>query len=166
MHHETKTPLAGDPNIVGTTSIFANLEAREASLDFGHRCGAPIASVSPPATLGTPLAIGATVWLPLYLSISTTLYMKSVSAVVTYDTSKLRVIAVRSPDEAPDESAGGSAEFYDSFTLNDAAFTVNYGDTNAVTVTLVWPEPQQLPQQVSAIALLYVEVLLSSFPCF
>lgn len=145
------------------TSIFANLEAREASLDFGHRCGAPVSAGSPPATAGTPLATGATTWLPLYLSISPTLYMKSVSAVVAYDTSKLRVIAVRSPDEPAAESAGGSAEFYDTFTLNDAAFTVNYGDTNAVTVTIVWPEPQQLAQQVTAIALLYVEVLPRSY---
>lgn len=159
----TATPCAGDPAIVNTTSVFANLEAREASLDFGHRCGAPISTVSSPAAAGTPLAMGSTAWLPLYLSISPTLYMKSVSAVVTYDISKLRVVAVRSPDEAADASAGGSAGFYDSFTLNDAAFTVNYGDTNAVTVTIVWPEPQQLLQQVTAIALLHVEVL--ALPC-
>lgn len=156
--HEMRT---GDPNVVGTTAIFANLEPRDTSLDFGHRCGAPMSSVSPLATLGTPLTTGDTAWLPLYLSISPQLYMKSVSAVVTYATSKLRVIAVRSPDEAPDASTGGSAGFYDSFTLKDAMFTVNYGDTNAVTVTLVWPEPQQLPRQVSVIALLYVEVLIS-----
>jgi hypothetical protein len=89
--------------------------------------------------------------------------MKSVSAVVTYDSSTLRVIDVRSPDEPSRNSAGGSAGFYDTFTLNDAAFTVNFGDTNAVTVSLVWPEPQQLPQEVTAIALLYVEVLLSVY---
>jgi hypothetical protein len=142
--------------------MFANLEARNTSLDFGHRCGAPISSASTSATLAaTPLPTGATTWLPLYLSMPPSYYMKSVSAVLTYDASKLRVINVRSPDEPPQDSGGGSAGFYDSFTLNDAAFTVNYGDTNAVTVTLVWPEPQKLLQGLTVIALLYVQVLLS-----
>lgn len=161
--------FVGDPNVVNTTTIFANLEARDESLDFGHRCAAPVSSVATAATVGSPLARGDTAWLPLYLSISPSLYMKSVSAVVTYDDSKLRVIAVRSPEGPADAAAGGSAGFYDSFTLNDAAFTVNYGDTNAVTVTLVWPEPHQLAQQVSVIAVLYVEVCTSTCPfaqCF
>lgn len=145
----------GAPDVVATVEVYANLEARETFLDIGGRCGPPLAAG---ATAGaTPLLrVGELAAVPLYLTVSGGKLMKSVSAVVSYDDAVLRVLGARSP-EAP-AGGCGAVPFYDAFTLEDATFTVNFGDTNAVTVALVWANPTAMPRPVNVIAVICVEV--------
>eukprot|EP00892_Ulva_mutabilis_P000131 jgi/Ulvmu1/10118/UM006_0069.1 len=152
---------AGAPDVVASADVYANLEARETFLDIGSRCGPPLAAAAA-AGVAPLLRVGELAAVPLYLTVSGGKLMKSVSAVVTYDDSVLRVRGVRSPETAPARDACGAAPFYDGFTLADATFTVNFGDTNAVTVALVWANPTMMPRIVNVIAIICVEVLAAT----
>lgn len=148
---------AGAPDVTSTAALYANLEARETFLDVGGRCGPPLAAAAS-AGAAALLRVGELAAVPLYLTVSGGKLMKSVSAVVTFDESVLRVRAVRSPEVAAAAGGCGAAPFYDAFTLADATLTVNFGDTNAVTVALVWANPTVMPRAVNVLAVICVEV--------
>lgn len=156
---------AGLPDVSSSAALYANLEARELFLDIGGRCGPPLAAAAN-AGAAALLRVGELAAVPLYLAVSGGKLMKSVSAVVTYDDSLLRVRAVRNPEAAAAAGGCGATPFYDGFTLADATLTVNFGDTNAVTVALVWANPTAMPRAVNVLAVICVEVCSPQFACW
>lgn len=112
---------SGAADVSDSAPIFANLEAEDYQLDFGHRCGAPVGILQGTANQ-QPLTEGQATWLPVRLALPAGTAMQAITLAITYDDAYVAASATR---------FGGGAQLPEYPA-------VNYGDTNAVRYNGVW----------------------------
>jgi hypothetical protein len=146
----------GLPTLLSNVQMFANLEADQFQLDFGHRCGAPIGRIE--GSQQSPLSTGATVWVPIYMHSSAQAALQSFTGMWQYQLGTLQILDVVKPGST-NTIAG-----YDCFKYSDkVALAYSIAD-DRVKLNIVWPE-EPLPlcalttgPRYSVIAVLHLQV--------